>query len=86
MATLTFHVVPNAKETRVVGQHGDAIKVKLKAKPIEGEANAALCKFLAEELGVPGCSVVLQRGGKSRDKIVRIDALEEKTIRARLLS
>jgi uncharacterized protein (TIGR00251 family) len=86
MATLSFHVVPNAKETRVIGQHADAIKIKLKAKPIAGEANAALCKFLAGKLGVPGRSVVLQRGEKSRDKIVRIDALDEETIRARLLS
>jgi len=85
MATLSFHVVPNAKENKVAGQHGNAIKIKLKAKPIEGEANAALCKFLADELGVPGHSIVLERGQKSRDKIVRIEVLDEEAIRARLL-
>jgi uncharacterized protein (TIGR00251 family) len=85
MATLSFHVVPNAKENRVVGQHGNAIKVKLKARPIAGEANAALCKFLAEELGVPERSVVLERGRKSRDKIVRIEVFDEEAVRARLL-
>ena len=85
MATLSFHVVPNAKENQVAGPHGNAIKVKLKAKPIEGEANAALCKFLADELGVPLRSVVLERGRKSRDKIVRIEVLDEEAIRARLL-
>jgi uncharacterized protein (TIGR00251 family) len=85
MATLHFHVVPNAKENQVVGEHGNAIKVKLKARPIEGEANAALCKFLAEELGVPERSVILQRGQKSRDKIVRIDVFSEEAVRARLL-
>jgi uncharacterized protein (TIGR00251 family) len=68
----------------VVGQHGNAIKVKLKARPIEGAANAALRKFLAEKLGVPEHSVVLERGLKSRDKIVRIDALDEAAVRARL--
>lgn len=85
MATLSFHVVPNAKENQVAGQHGNAIKVKLKARPIEGEANAALRKFLAEQLGVPLRSVVLERGRKSRDKIVRIEVLDEEAIRARLL-
>ncbi len=85
IAIVTFHVVPNAKENRVAGQHGNAIKVKLKARPIEGEANAALCKFLAEELGVPERSVILDRGRKSSDKIVRIQALDEETIRTRLL-
>jgi uncharacterized protein len=85
MATLRFHVVPNAKENRVVGQHGNSIKVKLKAKPIEGEANAALCKFLAAELGIPERSVVLERGQKSRDKVVRLEGFNEETVRARLL-
>ena len=85
MATLHFHVVPNAKENRVVGQHGNAIKVKVKARPMEGEANAALCKFLAEELGLPERSIVLERGRKSRDKIVRIEVFDEEAVRARLL-
>jgi uncharacterized protein (TIGR00251 family) len=85
MATLSFHVVPNAKENQLAGQHGNAIKVKLRARPIEGEANAALCKFLADKLGIPERSVVLERGRKSRDKIVRIDVLGEEAIRARLL-
>jgi uncharacterized protein YggU (UPF0235/DUF167 family) len=49
------------------------------------EANAALCKFLAEELGVPERSVVLERGRKSRDKIVRIEVFDEEAVRARLL-
>ena len=69
----------------MVGQHGNAIKVKLKARPIEGEANAVLCKFLAGELGVPERSVILERGQKSRDKIVRIDTFNEEAVRARLL-
>jgi uncharacterized protein len=85
MATLSFHVVPNAKQNQVVGQHGNAIKVKLKARPIEGEANAALCKFLAKELGIPERSVVLERGRKSRTKIVRIELFDEEAVRARLL-
>ena len=85
VATLHIHVVPNAKENRVVGYHGNAINVKLKARPIEGEANVALCKFLAEELGVPERSVVLERGRKSRDKIVRIEIIDEEAVPARFL-
>jgi uncharacterized protein (TIGR00251 family) len=85
MATLLFHVVPNAKENRVIGEHGNAIKIRLKAKPIDGEANAAVCKFLAGELGIPERSIVIQRGRKSRDKVVLIEEMEEKTVRARLL-
>jgi uncharacterized protein (TIGR00251 family) len=84
MAKLLFHVVPNAKETLVVGEHGNAIKIKLKAKPVEGEANAALCKFLAEKLRIPQRSVILERGGKSRDKLIRVDGMDDATVRARL--
>ena len=69
----------------MVGQHGNAIKVKVKARPMEGEANAALCKFLAEELGLPERSIVLERGRKSRDKIVRIEVFDEEAVRARFL-
>ena len=53
MATLRFHVVPNAKSDEVVGEHGDAIKVKLRAPAVEGRANAALRGLLAEELNIP---------------------------------
>jgi uncharacterized protein len=86
MAILNFHVVPNARENRLLGQHGNAIKVKLMAKPIAGEANTALCKFLAKKLGVSERSIVLEHGRKSRDKIVRIEVLSEEVIRARLLA
>jgi len=86
MATLLVHVVPNAKENRVVGQHGDAIKIKLKARPIEGRANEALCRFLAERLGVPERSVSVLRGAKSRDKMIRIEGLGEDDVRDRLLA
>ncbi len=47
MATLRIHVVPNAKINKVVGEHGGAIKIKLRAPAVEGKANAALISFLA---------------------------------------
>ena len=50
MVTLRFHVVPNAKIDSVVGEHGVAIKIKLRAPAVDGKGNAALRSFLAEEL------------------------------------
>jgi uncharacterized protein (TIGR00251 family) len=85
MATLRVHIVPNAKIDKVVGEHGDAIKIKLRAPAIEGKANAALRSFLAEELKLPGRSIVMEGGHKSRDKIIRIDGLSEEKVRGRLL-
>jgi len=85
MATLRFHVVPNAKENEVVGRHGVAIKVKLRAPAVEGKANAALRSFLAEELNISASRITLTRGQKSREKLIRIDGLSEEDVRRRLL-
>jgi len=85
MTTLRVHVVPNAKIDKVVGEHDGAIKVKLRAPAVEGKANAALISFLAERLKVPARTIVLMRGQKSRDKVIRIDGLSEKDVRRRLL-
>ncbi|TMP93360.1 MAG: DUF167 domain-containing protein [Verrucomicrobia bacterium] len=85
MATLRFHIVANAKETKVVGEHGAAIKIKLRAPAVEGKANAALRSFLAEQLNISERAIVLERGKKSRDKVIRIDGLSDEDALRRLL-
>jgi uncharacterized protein (TIGR00251 family) len=55
-----------------VGLHGDALKIRLAAAPVEGAANAALVGFLAEVFGVPQSQVVLKQGNKSRRKVIEI--------------
>jgi len=85
MATIRVHVVPNAKIDKVVGEHAGAIKIRLRAPAVAGKANAALVDFLAKRLKVPKLTIVLLRGHKSRDKLVRIDGLSEEELRRRLL-
>ena len=85
MAILRFHVVPNAKVDSVVGEYGGAIKLKLRAPAVDGKANTALRNFLSKELKIAERQIVLERGHKSRDKIVRIDGLSEPEVRSRLL-
>ena len=70
--TLTLHIQPGAKRTEAVGLHGDALKIRLAARAVEGEANAALVKYLAGIFGVPVHQVALKQGGKSRRKMVEI--------------
>ena len=84
MATLRFHVVPNAKVDSVMGEHGAAIKIKLRAPAVEGKANAALRSFPSKELNIAERQIVLEGGHKSRDKIIRIDSLSEPEVRSRL--
>lgn len=84
MATLRFHILPNAKIDKVVGEHGGAIKIKLRAPAVEGKANAALRRFLARQLQIAEPCIVLEHGAKSRTKLVRIDGLSEEEVRRRM--
>jgi uncharacterized protein (TIGR00251 family) len=86
MATLRFHIVPNAKQNKVMCEHGAAIKIKLRAPALEGKANAALRSFLAEELKISERKIVLELGQKSREKLIRIEGLSEEDVRRRLLA
>lgn len=70
--TLTLHVQPGAKRTELAGLHGEALKIRLAAPPIEGRANEALLRFIADTFGVPLRQVELKQGGQSRHKVVAI--------------
>jgi len=86
MAILRFRIVPNAKQNMVMGEHGVTIKIKLCAPAMEGKANVALRSFLADELKIPERKILLKRGQKSREKIIRIEGLSEQEVRRCLLT
>jgi uncharacterized protein len=69
---LDVAVVPNARRTGVDGFHGGALKLRLAAPPVEGQANARLVAWLADELGCPKRAVQLLRGDTSRRKQLAI--------------
>ncbi|MBK9176030.1 MAG: YggU family protein [Flavobacteriales bacterium] len=69
---LTLHVQPGAKRTEVAGTHGDALKIRLAAPPVDGKANDALLSYLAQQFGVPQRQVELVSGAASRSKRVRV--------------
>ena len=70
--TLILHVQPGAKNTTVAGLHGDALKIRLAAPPIEGRANEALLRFIADFFKVPVRNVQLKQGEQSRHKRVEV--------------
>ena len=70
--TLTLHIQPGAKKTEVAGEHGDALKIRLAAPPVDGKANAALLEFIADKLGVAKSAVTLKTGQTSRRKVVEV--------------
>ncbi|MBI2961228.1 MAG: YggU family protein [Betaproteobacteria bacterium] len=69
---LAIHAQPGAKRSEVAGLHGDSLKIRIAAPPVEGKANAALIAFLAEALRVPRRSLSVIKGETSRDKLVRV--------------
>lgn len=86
---LAVRLTPGAARDAVDGWEADAqgrplLKVRVRARPVEGEANAALIRLLAGALGVPRRDVELLRGGRSRAKTVAFRGLDEAEIRRRL--
>ena len=68
-------VQPRASNAGVDGVHGDALKVRLTAPPVDGAANEALVALLAEQLAVPRRAVRIVSGLQSRAKVVEVDGI-----------
>jgi len=58
--------------------------VRVTAPPVDGKANAALCRLIAERVGVPRRAVEVVRGQSARDKVVRVDGVEPAALREAL--
>lgn len=71
--TLVLHVQPGAKRSEIAGLHGEALKIKLAAPPIEGRANEALLRFIADSFKVPLRNVELKQGAQSRHKVLAVN-------------
>lgn len=69
---VTVYVQPGAKRTEISGLHADALKIRLASPPIDGRANDALLKYMAQLFDVPTRQVCLKRGDKSRHKTLEI--------------
>lgn len=78
-------VVPRASRSRIVGLHGDRIKVQLAAPPVDGAANEELVALFAAVLDIPARAITLVRGATSKRKTVRVDGGDATTIRDALL-
>lgn len=82
---IAVHVQPNARKTEVLGLHGDALKLRLAAQPIEGKANEALVKFLSEAFKVPRSAVTLTHGQSGRRKLLEVAGVSVEQAVAALL-
>ena len=66
---------PRSSKNEIAGVHGDRLKIRLTAPPVDSKANEELCEFLAEKLGVSKSRVRIVRGEKSRKKDVLVEGV-----------
>ncbi len=74
-ATLSVRIQPRASKNEIVVREDGGLKIRLTAPPVDGAANEALIRFLADKAGVPKSQVEIVSGHTSRDKIVRISGI-----------
>ena len=83
--TFAVRVVPRASKNEIAGIHGDALKIRVTAPPVEGRANEALIAFLAKRLGVRKSQMEIVTGATSRRKMIRVIGLAAQEVGERLL-
>ncbi|XP_062945836.1 UPF0235 protein C15orf40 homolog [Cynocephalus volans] len=69
---IAIHAKPGSKQNAVTDLTTEAVNVAIAAPPLEGEANAELCRYLSKVLELKKSDVVLDKGGKSREKVVKL--------------
>ena len=79
---LSIHATPGARRTEAAGAHGQALRVRLAAPPVDGKANAALIAWAAAALGVPRAQVELLHGASGRQKLLGVQFVDEAALAA----
>ncbi|MGA3208844.1 MAG: DUF167 domain-containing protein [Syntrophales bacterium] len=79
---LQVHIVPRSAKCEVVGNQGNALKLKITAPPVEGQANKECIRFLSDILGIKKKQVRILSGSKSKKKTVAIEGIRRKDIEA----
>ena len=80
-----IYAQPRASRSEVVGEHGDMLKVRVAAPPVDGAANAELVRFLAKRVGVAPSLVTVVGGDTGRSKVIEIEGVDVDIVRRALL-
>jgi len=83
---ISIRLAPKSSRDKVLGPHGDAIKIAITAPPVDGKANAHLIKFLSKRLKIAKSAISIVSGELCRDKVLQIDGLNEAEVLDKLLS
>jgi uncharacterized protein len=83
-AVLSLRIIPRAHKNAIQGEHGDALKIRLCAPPVEGAANTALIEFLSDIFALPRARIQLLAGATSRNKRVLLSGLSASAIQSQI--
>lgn len=81
---IQVHATPRASQNQIQGLHGEAIKIRLQAPPVDGKANETLIHFIAGTLGIPQRQITLLSGQTSRRKRLNIQGISLSQVCSRL--
>lgn len=79
---VSLRVQPGASRNAVSGSYGDSVKIALQAPPVDGRANQALCRLLADWCGIPRRGVVLKSGQTGRSKVLELSGVTPDELKA----
>jgi uncharacterized protein len=85
LAELRVRLQPRARREEIVGERDGVVVIRVTAPPVDGKANAALCGLVAKAAGVAPSQVSVVRGHTARDKVLRVEGVEDAALRAALL-
>jgi uncharacterized protein (TIGR00251 family) len=77
-------LVPRARANEISGERNGVLLVRVTAPPVDGRANAALCRLIAKRARVGVRRVSVVRGASSREKVVRVEGISSEDLRAAL--
>lgn len=83
-AHLRVRLRPRGHRDELLGIEDGVLQARVAAPPVDGKANRALCRLIAKRVGVAPSRVSVVRGPKSRDKLVRVEGVEEAALMAAL--
>ncbi len=74
---LSVQLQPRSSKDEIVGPHGDALKIKITAPPVDGEANAHACRYLSQMFGLSRSNVTMHKGSRSKHKVFLLQGISE---------
>jgi uncharacterized protein (TIGR00251 family) len=83
-AEIRVRLRPRGDRDELIGMRDGVMQVRVSAPPVDGKANKALRRLIAKSAGVAPSKVRIVRGEKSRDKVVRVESLDDAALRRAL--